>query len=360
MSEDLPSMARALTLQAGACRGMGSPLSGDLLDRAAADWLDGGVVHRLTSPWAELGLKPIFDAAVPLRLLASWRELALSGDDAAVSEAYGALDAERIWAAVLPAMTADPARFEAFMTHEPQTNEVRRSIGLLGGFLEIGGATGLPMRCFEIAASAGLNLSWDRYRYAPNNESWGGAAWGDPDAAVAIDTDWQGGPPDLAAPVRVIERASCDRRPTDLHNPAERRRLLSYIWADQGERISRIGSAIALALANDIRVEAADALDWVNARVRPQAGAVTVLYHSVFWSYMSAGQQAALAAAIEALGAQATAEAPFAWLRMEPPPDDITTMDVRLTLWPGGQERLLSQANPHCIWVRWLADANPS
>ena len=355
MSEDLPPMARALTLQAGACRAMGSPLSGDLLDRAAADWLDGGVVSLLTAPWDGLSLKALFDAAVALRLLASWRELALSGDDPAVAEAYGRLDAEAIWATVSASMVADPARFEAFMTHEPQTNEVRRSIGLLGGFLEIARATGLPLRCFELAASAGLNLSWDRYRYAV-----GEATWGDPAAAVRIDTDWQGGPPPVDAPISVVERAACDRRPTDLNDPSERRRLESYIWADQAERIARIEAAIAVAEANDVRVEASDALDWVRARVRPQAGAVTVVYHSVFWTYMSADQQAALTEAIEALGDQASAEAPFAWLRMEPPPTDITTMDVRLTLWPGGQERLLAQANPHCAWVTWLAAANPS
>jgi hypothetical protein len=80
-----------------------------------------------------------------------------------------------------------------------------------------------------------------------------------------------------------------------------------------------------------------------------------VLYHSVFWTYMSADQQAALTAAIEDLGAQASSDAPFAWLRLEPPPDDITTMDLRLTLWPGGEERLLARANPHCAWVRWQA-----
>jgi hypothetical protein len=75
---------------------------------------------------------------------------------------------------------------------------------------------------------------------------------------------------------------------------------------------------------------------------------------------MSAAQQAALTAAIEDLGAQATAQAPFAWLRMEPQPDNIAVMDVRLTLWPGGQERLLAQSHPHAAWVRWSGDANPS
>src|SRR5258708_21777209 len=106
------------------------------------------------------------------------------------------------------------------MIPEPQTNEVRRSLCLVGGFLEIGKATGLPMRCFEIAASAGLNLSWDRYRYRM-----GEAEWGDAAAAVAMDTDWTGPAPPVDAAGQGIARAACDRRPTDPADPDQRRRL---------------------------------------------------------------------------------------------------------------------------------------
>ncbi len=351
MSEEYPEIVKGLKLQAMACGRMGSPLSAALLDRAADDWLADGPVRGLLTPWAELGARAQIEAAVPLRLLASWHELALSGADPAVAAAYTTLDADAIWAAVRPAMATHRDRIAAFLTHEPQTNEVRRSICLLGGFLEVAKATGLPLRGFEIAASAGLNLSWDRYRY-----DLGGACWGDPTAAVQLDTDWTRPLPPLEASVSVVERAACDRRPTDLTDPDQRRRLASYIWADQPERLARLEAAIGVALANGVTVEAADALDWVRARVRPQAGAATVLYHSVFWTYMSAEQQMALAGEIAGIGAQATADAPFAWLRMEPRPNDISTMEVRLTLWPGGQDRLLAECNPHGAWVRWLGN----
>ena len=150
-----------------------------------------------------------------LRLIGAWHELALSGDDPAVACAYAELDADAIWAAVHRAMTSRRDRLAAFMAHEPQTNEVRRSICLLGGFLEIARATGLPLRCFELAASAGLNLSWDRYRYRM-----GEATWGDPAAGVSLDTDWSGPAPAVEARVEVIERAACDRRPVRLDDPA--------------------------------------------------------------------------------------------------------------------------------------------
>jgi len=156
----------------------------------------------------------------------------------------------------------------------------------------------------------------------------------------------------VGAPLTVIERAACDRRPGDLSDPVQRRRLLAYIWPDQFERLARISAAIDLARRLDITVEAADAVDWTWRTAKPRPGAVTVLYHSVFWQYMPPASQAALTEAIETLGASATPEAPFAWLRMEPPFHG-TDMEVRLTLWPGGQERILAEVHPHGAWVRW-------
>jgi hypothetical protein len=345
----VPDVVNALRLQAGVCRNMGSPLNGELLERAAEDWLASGPVRPLLAPWEALNLQAQFDAATPLRLIGAWHELALSGDDPAVSAAYRALDAGAIWAAVRIAMIERGERLSVFMAHEPQTNEVRRSICLLGGFLEVARATGLPLRTFEIAASAGLNLSWDRYRYQV-----GDAAWGDPGAKVVMDTDWTGPPPAVDAPVEVIERAACDRRPTDLRDEPQRRRLMSYIWADQPERLARLRAAIEVALANGVMVETADAVDWVRAKVRPKAGTATVLYHSVFWQYMPAASQAALEALIGEIGAAASAEAPFAWLRMEPPATQ-PGMDLRLTMWPGGEERHLGRCHPHGASVEWLA-----
>ena len=345
---DAPAVLQALLFQSRACRSMGSPLNAAVLKRAAEDWSEGGPVRGLMAPWADGDMQAQFDAASPLRLIGALHELALCGADAALTAAYDALDAEAIWTAARPAMIRHAARLAAFMTHEPQTNEVRRSICLLGGFLEIARTTGLPMRCFEIAASAGLNLSWDRYSYRM-----GDAIWGNPNASVAMDTDWSGPAPATAAKVSVIERAACDRRPTDLGDPDQRRRLLAYIWADQTERLARIRAAMDLALACGVTVEAADAVDWTRARVEPRAGTATVLYHSVFWQYMPAPSQAALGEQIGEIGARAAADAPFAWLRMEPNPENMLVMQVRLTLWPGGEERVLAEVHPHGAWVRW-------
>ena len=348
MNED-HAIHRALLAQSRGCRAGGSPLNAALLTLAAEDWSQGGPVRALMAPWSDLDYAGQLDAATSLRLIAALHELALSGDEPNLTAAYATGDADTVWAAAHPAMALHHRRFAAFMEHEPQTNEVRRSICLVGGFLEVAAATGLPLRCFEIGASAGLNSSWDRYRYRL-----GPVAWGDPSGPVTLDTDWQGGPPSVDADVAVIERAACDRRPNDLCDPDQQRRLLAYVWADQAERLARARAAIADALNHGVKVEAADAVAWTRDRVAPRDGAATVLFHSVFWQYMPSESQVALEQAIRNIGARATVTAPFAWLRMEPSAETMLVMEVRLTLWPGGEERLLARTHPHGATVTWL------
>jgi hypothetical protein len=236
-----------------------------------------------------------------------------------------------------------------FLDHEPQTNEVRRAGGLLGGFLTVAAETGLPLRTFEIGASAGLNQFWDRFRYAM-----GPVTWGDPASPVFIEADWQGGPPPCAQ-MEVVERGACDRRPTDLTDPEQLRRLLACIWPDMFDRLERSRRAIDLALACGAQVDAADALAWTREHVACRAGAATVLYHSVFWQYLPPDTQAGLTAAIRDIARQATDHAPFAWLRFEPSPENMALIEVRLSLWPGGAERKLGEAHPHGARMRWMA-----
>ncbi|WP_304186511.1 DUF2332 domain-containing protein [Phenylobacterium aquaticum] len=348
-----PDLVRNLRLQAKACGNLGSPFNAGLLELAADDLDAGGPTTALLAPWATASLKTAFDDATALRLVGGLHDLVLSGDAPDLAALYPAPDRPgdpaRAWPAAQEAMIAHRDRLIAFLDHEPQTNEVRRSVCLAPGFLTLAAETGLPIRAFEIAASAGLNLNWDRYHY-----QFGDAAWGDPAAAVQLDTDWTGPAPPVAAKVEIIERAACDRRPVDLTDPLMRRRLLAYVWPDQFERLARIRAAIDLALALEVKVEAADAVAWTAAHAAPRAGAVTCLYHSVFWQYMPAASQAAMARTIDDLGAQATARGPFAWLRMEPDPGNMAQMQVRLTLWPTGEERILAVVHPHGAFVNWL------
>jgi hypothetical protein len=339
---------------------MGSAFSAALLERAADDLEAGGAVSALASPWAGASRETALADAVPLRWLGAVHDLALSGEDEALVAAWPAPgrpgDEAGAWTAVAAAMARDPERFAHFMRHEPQTNEARRSVCLLGGFLEAARATRLPLRTFELGASAGLNQLWDHYHY----DLGAAGSWGDPAAAVRIDTDWRGPPPPLDAPIRVLGRAACDRAPIDLSDAAAARRLRAYIWADQFDRLARLDAAVALARAQGVRVEAADALAFVQAKVAPEAGVLTVVYHSVFWQYLPAETQAGLAEAIASIGARASAEAPLAWLRMEPRPQNLAEMEIRLTLWPDAADRRLARCDPHGRWLEWEQSEAPA
>ena len=346
MTDD--ALARAFEFQSAACAQFGSAFYAALTQRIAAD--ASGGVRALFAPWDGQSFEDLANAAVALRFLGAIHDLALSGHDPALAAVFlPASDAAAAWASAKAAIARDPARFAAFMAHEPQTNEVRRSACLLPGFLVVAAETKAPLACLELGASAGLNQLWNRYRY-----DYGPAGrWGDPASALALTADWSGPPPPLGAPLEVASHAACDRKPIDIADPAERRRLKAYLWPDQAERLARFDTAAEMALAACVHVEAADAVDWTLARAAPRAGVATVIYHSIFWQYLGPRTQAALAEAIELHGAAATAEAPLAWLRMEPAPGRIIPIELRLTLWPGGHERRLAVVQAHGATVAW-------
>ncbi len=222
---------------------------------------------------------------------------------------------------------------------------------LLGGFLRVAATTRLPLRLLEIGASAGLNLIWDRYRYRL-----GEAEWGDPAATLLLAPHWTGPSPPLVAPLRIASRQACDLSPVDLEDPAARLRLRAYVWADQHERLARLEHAIAISRAVGHRVERADASTWLRSHLQmPSPGMATVLFHSVMWQYLPRPTRDDIAASIAQAGGRATREAPFAWLRFEPPAASVP-MEVRLTLWPDGEETRLATAQPHGAAVTWLVE----
>ncbi|MFO1013300.1 MAG: DUF2332 family protein [Caulobacteraceae bacterium] len=276
---------------------------------------------------------------------------ALSGEAPWLTMHYpgaGTPDPEAAFAAARALIEADPAGFAAFMAHEPQTNEVGRSGALLGGFLTFAQETGLPLSTVELGASAGLNQIWDRFGYRL-----GGGTWGDPQSPVQLSPEWSGPLPPLDAPVSVAARCACDRKPVDLSDPLQRRRLIAYVWPDQTERLARVKAATKMAVEAGVKVEAMDAQDFARTRGAPAEGRATAIYHSVFWQYMPAEAQAATRGAIEAHGAAASKAAPLAWLRLEPDPENVTVMQVSLTTWPGGETRVLAQSHPHGTRIFW-------
>jgi hypothetical protein len=333
--------------QAVFCEAYGSPFTGRMIRCFAEDLQSGGPIAALVGDWPT---NPRADA-LSLRLTGALHAAALSGRDEALTALYPNARAEWSMEDVWPAARAFLAREHdwaaEFIRSAPQTNEVRRSIALLAGFLAFARTWDGPIDLLEIGASAGLNVSWDRFHYRTKAWAWGG------DSPVEIDTDWNGAPPPIDAKPNVRHRAACDLNPLDIDDPAQLLRLRSYIWPDQPERLARFDGAVELARQAQVKVERADAAVWLKQKLGERArDAATIVYHSIFLQYPPREARAAIADAIREAGESATTHAPLAWLRLEPEAltdgvRDSLRMVVDLTTWPGAERRVLAYTDGH-------------
>lgn len=333
--------------QALHCASLGSPFTAQLNQRFAEDLQAGGPVADLVGAWPA---SPRADV-VGLRLAGALHAAVLSGMDARLAAAYPKAredwSMELVWPAARAFLARERAWAADFIRSAPQTNETRRSIGLLAAFLAFADTWRGPLHMLELGASAGLNLNWDRFRYQTESWSWG------PASPVTITTDWQGAPPPIDAPIEVASRSGCDLNPLHLNDSAERLRLRAYIWPDQPDRLARFDGAVALALAHGTRVDRADALSWLERKLaaRPGGGA-TVIYHSVFLQYPPREARQAIADLIRRVGESARADAPLAWVRAEPEAlIDGVRGSIRKVIdyiaWPGGERRIVGHADGH-------------
>lgn len=340
-------LLKAFRLQSGWCRDYGSPFTADLIAVLADDLEAGGPVHDIVGNWPGEALPD----AVSLRLAGALHALALSGRDTTLTAAYPAANPswtiDQVWPLARAALIREEDFFRTFIQNAPQTNETRRTIGLLPGFLRAA-AVG-PLHLLEIGASAGLNQQLDGFRFETAGWSYG------PSSGPLIDTDWQAPPPEgLDRPLVIASRAGCDINPLDIRDEAQRTRLISYVWADQPERLARIDRAIALAKEKGTPPVKADAAAFLKQRLSGQLpNGTTVVFHSVVWQYLP---ETTKQGALEALAASAQTAGPqnrLAWLRYEPNRmlEDASAkgfnaadgFGVAMTLWPGGKtERLLS------------------
>ena len=349
-------IAAAFRLQVRWCRDLGSPFTSGLLEAATGDLETGGALAALVREWPG---DPVSDA-LALRVAGALHALVLEGANPELAAAYPhpgkAGDPHAAWRAAERVIAGDPAGFGLRLRSPPQTNEVRRALGLFPALLLLAGRFAQPMRLYELGASAGLNLLMDAFAY--RTSSW---SWGD-DAAVRIEGDWRGPPPPMTRAPRIVDRSGCDVNPLDAGDPAHRLRLQSYVWADQFDRLSRLRSALELADERSVRVERADAAGWLADQLphRPRE-TLSLVYHSVFWQYLPAATQAAITATLHAAGAEATQETPLAWLRLESAQGMAGSRPsghlVELTVWPGGEHRVLAEFDPHGRWVNWRGEA---
>lgn len=344
-----PALVGIIRIYQLACSGMGSPFYAALLERMGDDVAAGGPIGRFLSEQ----LESTYEDAVPLRFLGGVHRLVLAGSAPELAARFPSVggdgDATAAWPALLTMLDPHGDAIRDALTRPPQTNEVGRSAALVGGFLVVAHDTGLPLRVLEVGSSAGLNLRFDHYRYESD-----GVAYGDAASPVRFVDLWEEGRPPFDSPVEIAERRGCDRDPIDAGTEDGRLTLLSYVWPGQTQRFTMLGAALDVARDVPVTLDRADIPAWLALRLdEPASGLATVVFHSIVWQYLTDDERATAEAALVAAGVRAERDAPLAWLRLEPSAD-LTHPELRLTTWPGGEERLLAHCHYHLGPVRWV------
>jgi hypothetical protein len=351
-SDAVGKLTENLRLQAVGCGLLGSPFYEVLLEHMADDVEAGGPVWALLEPHAEES----FGDAYPIRLLGGVHRMVLAGAAPALAARFpttgGDGDAAAAWPDYRDLIAARPAVLLDTLTRPPQTNEVGRSASLAGGLAVVAQRTRRPIRLLEIGTSAGLNLRLDQYWYEQ-----GGAGWGTAGSAVRFADLWSPARPPFEAGAVVAARRGCDQDPIDVTAEDAALTLLSYVWPGQDERFTTLRAAIEIAAGFPITVDRRDAAEWLPEQLaharESDDGLATVVMHSVFWQYLPAAVQESIVATFGAAGARATTDRPLVWLRLEPSAKG-TSLELRLTAWPGGDEEVLAKAGYHAGPVKWL------
>jgi hypothetical protein len=321
----------------------------------AADIEAGGPCWSLLAAHASA---PYEDARV-LRVLGGIHRVVLAGDAPGLAAHYpstgGDADAAAAWPGFLALVADPPPPLLDALTRPPQTNEVGRSIPLLGGMLVAAAETGMPLRLRELGSSAGLNLRLDRYWFEQD-----GAGWGDPTSKVRFTEFWPGARPLFDRGATIVDRRGCDRDPIDATSEDGRLSLLSYVWPDQVQRFKVLEAALEAARDTPVTIDRADAGDWLAWQLGElEPGTVTVVYHSVFWQYLTDDTRSTIVTQLRSAGSRATPDAPLAWLRLEPHARDYVPAELRLSIWPSRDcavgNRLLAKTGFHLGPVEWLA-----
>ena len=330
------------------CEAMGSPLSASVC-AILADMLDHGTATgRRALAWQG---NPRGDA-LSLRLLGGLHRLVLGGKDDELVAAYppNVIAEDGLRRALAGALARHDAGLCEALDAPPQTNEIARSAMLFPGFLAITRETGLPLDIREIGSSAGLNLLFDSFRY-----DYGGVPAGRAASPVHLRPETRGAAIPLAGDLLVRSRAGSDIAPVDISDPAARLRLRSFVWADQKERLRRLDDAIAIAEREPCAMTRADAAGFVRGELAARRpGAAFVLFHSIMWQYLPRETRRDIEATLDRAGRSAKADAPVAWLFMEPANATATAATLALTIWPDGRRRELALCDFHGRWIEWL------
>lgn len=263
------------------------PISAQMLTQLTDDIVTRGPIHQLIGEQPDAN-KPLYF----LRALAGVRLLVLTGHAPQLADhlqnltpnLHNADYGKRTWELFQQALLSHPAEILAAMNRPVQQHQPRRAGVLLKG---LGMLRAQRVRLLEIGACAGLNLQLDRYHWF--GPSW---EWGDMQSPVRLATDGLA-PTDFT----IVDRAGCDLYPRDPSDPYDAMILRSFIPHEREIEQMELDDAIALAAKTGLHIERADAVEWLATQLAAahcEQGVLTVVWHSLFWSYLTPDDHAAI------------------------------------------------------------------
>lgn len=239
-----------------------------------------------------------------------------------------------------------------------QTNEVGRCSALAPTLAAIARWTRKPLALVEVGASGGLNLLFDRYRYAYGPGFEVGPESSDVVLRPRMDGDLT---PPLVLP-EVIWRRGLDRQPVDVMDDDAVAWLRACIWPEQHWRTELLTKAVATARRDPPTIIAGDVYEALPelARAAPDGAALCVAHTAV------AGYLPDRPRFRDLLGELAAAR-PLWWVSGEGPglvadlPVPPTTREGIYFLYGvvslGRDHRnpvVLARAGAHGAWLEWL------
>lgn len=343
----------ALALQADQCAALGSPLYSEILRWVITEYDKPGLIRDLLYASSE---NPVHDA-IPLRFLGAIHREVLRGRFTGLQRHYasmGGAPGPTLLDDLRDTIVLCSDALRAGLAQQVQTNEVGRSLVLLSLSHWLGKMGKSEFDLLEIGSSAGLNLCFGEYC-----ADTGAGMMGTAGSTVSFDADWFIKAPVVsphpAVPVRAV---GCDPFPIDVGDDEQAMRLLSFVWPDQIERITRLRSAIDIARRVRPTVVKASADAWLKDVLATRLTRTTVVFHSIVWQYLGREVQDNVRRILAIAGRSATSETPLLWVRMEPAGP---IADVRVDIWNGTdddpEQLLLAEIGYHGRGVRWMLPA---
>lgn len=277
---------------------------------------------------------------IPIRLLGALHYLALAEGIDPWSSPHEVLVERHDWL----------AQFVA--EQNVQTNEVGRCAALLPAFLEAARLGGRRLDLLELGPSAGLNLLFDRYRYAYRN-----GEWGDATSRVVLAAEERTPVPSdlLRTRVEIGRRRGIDLNPVDVRDDEGVRRLLCFVWADQWVRIERLKRAVAIARRDPAELIVGDYVEELPRLLEDRdEHALTVVFQTASTQYLSRERYDELRSIVEG----AARQAPLAWISTQRHDEEVgefTGYALELALWPDHEARVVAFMGYHGEWLDYVA-----